>query len=104
MPAVPTMSTPIWLRPLLLAGALLSPPASCLAAPIAAARRRPPRAHGHPRPASSAATKAKTHARPSVPPPGMPQFGAGAYGRYLVLKVQGPTGPSSRRTRPTACS
>ena len=28
----------------------------------------------------------------------MPQFGAGAYGRYLVLKVQGPTGPSSRRT------
>ena len=103
MPAVPTMSTPIWLRPLLLAGALLSPPASCLAAPIAAASAAP-RAHGHPRPASSAATKAKTHARPSVPPPGMPQFGAGAYGRYLVLKVQGPTGPSSRRTRPTACS
>ena len=101
MPAVPTMSTPIWLRPLLLAGAL-SPPASCLAAPSPPPRRRP-RAHGHPRPASSAATKAKTHARPSAPPPGMPQFGAGAYGRYLVLKVQGPTGPSSRRT-PTACS
>ena len=28
----------------------------------------------------------------------MPQFGAGAYGRYLVLKVQGPTGPSSPHT------
>lgn len=94
MPAVPTMSTPIWLRPLLLAGALLSPPASCLAAPIAAASAAAALAPtAIPAPASSVATKAKTHARPSAPPPGMPQFGAGAYGRYLVLKVQGPTGP-----------
>ena len=82
MPAVPTMSTPIWLRLLLLAGALLSPPASCLAAPSPPPRRRPPAPTAIPAPASSVATKAKTHARPSAPPPGMPQFGAGAYGRY----------------------
>ena len=39
MPAVPTMSTPIWLRRCF--GALLSPPASCLAAPSPPPRRPP---------------------------------------------------------------
>ena len=97
MPAVPTMSTPIWLRPLLL-------PARCRRPhPARPPHRRRfgggrPRAHGHPRP--------RVQRRDQGQDP-RPALGAASWhaavrrGRLRPLpgaEGAGPTGPSSRRT------